>query len=63
MLEAIDFLPFMVMMLSLLALLSAIFLMMAYGNNVMMLSMALLEILGVTTTWQQIAGDLCEQNE
>ena len=56
MLEAIDFLPFMVMLLSLLALLSAIFLMMAYGSNVMMLSMALLEVLGVTTTWQQVAA-------
>ena len=63
MLEAIDFLPFMVMMLSLLALLSAIFLMMAYDSNVMMLPEACLVVLGVTTTWQQVAADLFVQNE
>ncbi|MCJ7662534.1 MAG: hypothetical protein MUO67_25600 [Anaerolineales bacterium] len=51
MVDAIDFLPFMVMLLSLLALLSAIFLMMAYSTDVMMLPMACLGVLGVATTW------------
>jgi len=61
--DAIDFLPFMVMPLSLRALLSAIFLMTAYGTNFMMLLIACLVVLGVTTTWHQVAADLCVQNE
>ena len=42
MLDAIDFLPFMVMLLSLMVLLSAVFMIVAYGTKVMMLSMVCL---------------------
>jgi hypothetical protein len=63
MLDAIDFLPFIVMLLSLLAMLSAIFLMMAYGTNVMMLAMVCLGALGLASTWRQVAIDLTVQNE
>jgi hypothetical protein len=63
MLDAIDFLPFIVMLLSLLAQLSAIFLMMTYGPNAMMLATVCLGALGLASTWSQVAADLSVQNE
>ena len=62
-LDAIDFLPFMVMLLSLLVLLSTVFMIVAYGTNVMMLSMVCLGALGLATTWRVVAADLSIQNE
>ena len=54
MLDAIDFLPFMVLLLSVLAFLSAIFLMMAYGTDMMLLAMVMMGSIGMATTWRDI---------
>ena len=63
MLDAIDFLPFIGMLLSLLALLSAIFLMMANGVNPMMLATVCLGVIGLGATWHSVAADLSVQND
>jgi len=62
MLEAIDFLLLLVMLLSLLALRSAISLKTTFGTNAMILSIACLRVLGLATTWRQVVADLSVQN-